>query len=133
LAFMLTHYTTSHYNLKFKILLSVIYLSTSFLSRDVLVPKASELAKRKRLLKVYARRLGLEVRSKRLARRLTQGELAEHIKALGLEVTQGYISLIESGKREDPNIKTVVALALVLEISLDDLLHDLEGDEDAPI
>lgn len=62
------------------------------------------------------------VRIRRQKLGLTQEELVSKLQTCGIKVSQGYISLLEAGQRKDPNVQLIVALALVLGFSLDEVL-----------
>ena len=64
------------------------------------------------------------VRSRRQELGITQDDLVNSLQKCGLKVSQGYISLIEGKSRRDPSLKIVVALAVLLDISFDEILTD---------
>ena len=80
------------------------------------------------MLDAFFRQFGSSVRQRRLQKKLTQEDLVQELRRMGVGITQGYISLLESGNRKDPNIAKVLALAAVLDISLDGLLQSVMGE-----
>ena len=77
-------------------------------------------------IEIFLKRFGLQVKQERQKKGLTQEELVQLLRGMGISITQGYISLLESGERKEPNFKKVLALTLILEISLDDLISDIK-------
>lgn len=81
----------------------------------------------------FSNRFGEKVRNRRQALGITQGSLVNALLACGIKVSQGYLSLIEGGERQEPNIKIIIALAILLDISLDETLSEndtiFEGDK----
>ena len=72
----------------------------------------------------FPRRFASLVKSQRQALGLTQGQLATALQLCGIQASQGYVSLLEAGQRNDPDIRLVAALAVLLDMSLDPLLQD---------
>lgn len=72
----------------------------------------------------FASRFGQNVKKKRLAKRLTQDDVVQHLKKDNIKVSQSYISLLEAGQRTDPSLKLVVALATMFNISIDDIIKE---------
>lgn len=71
------------------------------------------------------------VRRRRQKLELTQEELVSALQNCGIKVSQGYISLLEAGQRKEPNMRLIVALAVLLDISLDKLSGSNGGDNNA--
>ncbi len=67
-------------------------------------------------------KFGKLVQLNRKRNKLTQGDLVSSLSENGITVSQSYISLLEIGERNDPNIKLVIGLAKLLDISIDDLI-----------
>lgn len=72
---------------------------------------------------------GARVREARLSRGLTQSDVVKQLAQLGVPATQGYLSLIESGSRKEPKVDKIIALSLLLDISLDEIIFT-ERDRD---
>lgn len=78
----------------------------------------------------FTNKLAQTVKQRRQKLGLTQEELVSILQSCGIKVSQGYISLLEAGERKDPNVQLLVALAVLLDISLDKVLHSVcNGDE----
>ena len=72
---------------------------------------------------------GRAVRTRRLELHLTQGELLARLKPFGVELTQGYLSQIESGTRTGQSFKLILALCLALDLSIDQVIDSVwQGD-----
>ena len=83
-------------------------------------------------MKKLARKLSERLRSLREAKGLSQQELAT-----GADVSMSLVSKLEQGKKADPRVSTVLALASALGVAPGDLLNDLftraeAGPEAAP-
>jgi transcriptional regulator with XRE-family HTH domain len=63
-------------------------------------------------------KIGMRMKAKRKALQMTQEDLERLSR-----IPQGTISRLESGKADDPQISTLRALAVILEMSLDDLVE----------
>jgi transcriptional regulator with XRE-family HTH domain len=74
----------------------------------------------------FLAKFGRRLREKRTLLRLTQVEIANALSERDISVTQSYLSLIESGERREPSMRIVLALAALLDISIDELLRDSE-------
>ena len=74
----------------------------------------------------FPQRFAEAVKVKRHEYSLTQEQLALAVQQCGLQITQGYISLLEAGQRTDPDVRLVAAVAALLGISLDKLLEQDE-------
>jgi transcriptional regulator with XRE-family HTH domain len=72
--------------------------------------------------KNFVRLFGAEVKTRRIAVGLRQEELAEIAQSYGIQVSQSYISRLESGQRSDPDIALIVVLTTLLNISLDHIV-----------
>lgn len=62
------------------------------------------------------------VRIRRQELGLTQQELVSLLKDKGVQVSQGYLSQIEAGQRNEPNAKILIALSYILKIDFMDFL-----------
>jgi transcriptional regulator with XRE-family HTH domain len=70
----------------------------------------------------FSRAFGEEVKANRLRLGLRQDNLAAILQSQGIQVSQSYISRLESGQRVDPSVQIIVSLAILLDISLDRVL-----------
>jgi transcriptional regulator with XRE-family HTH domain len=73
---------------------------------------------------LFAAQLGPALKHARQKAGLSQAELAERLRSDGFHVTQGYISLIESGKRTEISAGLLLALHLLIGLEFTDLLGD---------
>jgi transcriptional regulator with XRE-family HTH domain len=71
-------------------------------------------------MKKLAKKLSERLRSLREAKGLSQQELAT-----GADVSMSLVSKLEQGKKADPRVSTVLALASALGVTPGDLLNDL--------
>ena len=71
-------------------------------------------------MKKLAKKLSERLRSLREAKGLSQQELAT-----GADVSMSLVSKLEQGKKADPRVSTVLALAKTLGVPPGDLLNDL--------
>lgn len=62
-------------------------------------------------------------REQRLTKGLSQHALCICLQTYGIYVSQGYISRLESGQRKDPSIAIIIALSIILDISLDQIVN----------
>lgn len=65
---------------------------------------------------------GTRVKAAREALGITQPELADAIRAQGISVAEGEISRIERGAVKNPSLPKVVAIAVALGVTTDELL-----------
>lgn len=72
-------------------------------------------------LKNRLKNIGINIKSERLRRGISQEELAEKC-----DISRNYVSLIETGKI-NPTIIRVIDIAKVLDISIDALVKDAQG------
>jgi transcriptional regulator with XRE-family HTH domain len=79
------------------------------------VERASRVASR------FAFAFGEAMRQRRQEIGLRQGDLVQLLQLSGLQVTQGYISLLEAGGRTEPSVRLIAAIASLLSISLDEV------------
>ena len=79
--------------------------------------------------RTFARLFGAEVKTRRTAAGLRQEELAEIAQSYGIQVSQSYISRLESGQRSDPDIALIVVLTTLLNISLDRIILLARNDQ----
>jgi len=70
---------------------------------------------------INSRMLGIRIRNGRRALHISQAKLAEQI-----DLSVPYISLIENG-RKNPSLECLIAIADILNLSLDYLLFGVDG------
>ena len=73
----------------------------------------------------FTYKLAETVKTRRQNLGITQEELVLILQECGIQVSQGYISLLEAGQRKQPSLQIVVALAVVLDISLDQVIYSV--------
>jgi DNA-binding XRE family transcriptional regulator len=73
----------------------------------------------------FTDKLAETVKRRRQKLGITQEELASLLQECGIRISQGYISLLEAGQRKQPSLQLVVALSVVLDISLDQVIDSL--------
>jgi DNA-binding XRE family transcriptional regulator len=71
----------------------------------------------------FIRLFGAEVKRQRSTIGLRQEELANIVQHYGIPISQSYISRLEGGQRQEPNITLIITLAVILQISIDNLIH----------
>lgn len=71
---------------------------------------------------LFPNRFASEMKRKRKALGITQEQLACVLQEHDIQVTQGYLSLLEAGQRNEPSLRLVLALSQILGISIDSLL-----------
>ena len=80
---------------------------------------------------------GEAIRQARLAKFLTQAEVAERVQKktsrAGIRFDRSGLSLIESGAVKRPSLKVVRALAQVLDLSAGELYKTDDDEEDEPV
>ncbi len=64
-----------------------------------------------------------QIREQRMKKGLSQHRLCISLQIYGIYVSQGYISRLESGQRKDPSIAIIIALSIILNISLDQIIN----------
>ena len=74
---------------------------------------------------------GRNVARLRVARGLSQTQLAFHLDPSGKGVSQSYVSQLEAGKR-DPKLRTLVAIAQALEVSVAEVVAGCDAVVDDP-
>lgn len=75
-----------------------------------------------RVRKAFIRLFGVEVRQRRVILGIGQEKLADLLQTNGVQISQSYISRLESGQRDDPSVSLIIALTMILDISLDSIL-----------
>lgn len=73
----------------------------------------------------FTDKLAETVKTRRQNLGITQEQLVLILQECGIRVSQGYISLLEAGQRKQPSLQLVVALAVVLDISLDQVIYSV--------
>ncbi|MCA0353024.1 MAG: helix-turn-helix domain-containing protein [Chloroflexi bacterium] len=63
------------------------------------------------------------IREQRITKGLSQHRLCICLQTYGIYVSQGYISRLESGQRKDPSIAIIIALSIILDISIDQIIN----------
>jgi transcriptional regulator with XRE-family HTH domain len=71
----------------------------------------------------FIRLFGEQVRIQRQKLGLKQEDLSELLQSHNIQVSQSYLSRLESGLRSDPSIQIVISLSTILEISLDEIIN----------
>jgi transcriptional regulator with XRE-family HTH domain len=70
----------------------------------------------------FEKTIGAAVRTRRLAAGLTQEELCKRLQTDGFRVSQGYLSLLENGKRHEISAGVLLSLHRHTGLTFQDLL-----------